>query len=339
MLLSPLSRLLFLVAITCNLLSCEVQQPAEEISESKSKEVVDSIPCPDSEVLGKSLLGKPLCAPVFSDEYRIKLENNLTDAKKHLESHLDDPEAKVWVGRRLAYLGKHHESIEFYSKSIQEHPNFAPLYRHRGHRYFVLRMFDEAIQDFEKATTLFNGYPDEVEQDGIPNSANIPISTLQTNSWHHLGLSYYMLADFDKAEYAFLQSVNIAPNADMLCASTIWLYYTLIRQGRGEEARDYLNPIVSDMKIYEYSNYYQLLQDYKLGNQESYTSLRKDTTISNHDRAVLTYGLVPFYLGQGDLTLAIEVANEIVDYGNWTEFAVMAAEAEVKNKKLTKGGS
>ncbi len=62
-----------------------------------------------------------------------------------------------------------------------------------------IREFDRAIQDFEKAATLIEGTEDKIEPDGLPNAQNIPVSTLHTNIWYHLGLAYYLQHDLENA--------------------------------------------------------------------------------------------------------------------------------------------
>ena len=73
------------------------------------------------------------------------------------------------MGRRLGYLWRYQDAIAMFSKGDRAHPNNPKLYRHRGHRYITVRQFDRAIADFEKATTLIKGTPDEIEPDGAPN--------------------------------------------------------------------------------------------------------------------------------------------------------------------------
>src|SRR4029079_14854032 len=108
-------------------------------------------------------------------------------------------DAAIWLGRRLAYLGRFPEAIEAFTQGIAIHPADARLYRHRGHRYITTRRFDREVADLTKASQLVAGKQDEVEPDGAPNKAGIPRSTLQSNIWYHLGLAQYLSGDFDAA--------------------------------------------------------------------------------------------------------------------------------------------
>ena len=96
-----------------------------------------------------SLLSKSLTSPP-PDGDLAKLEADLKKAREALAADPDDPEKTVWVGRRIGYLWRMNEAVDVYTKGIEKHPDYAPFYRHRGHRYISLRKFDLAIADLEK---------------------------------------------------------------------------------------------------------------------------------------------------------------------------------------------
>jgi tetratricopeptide (TPR) repeat protein len=156
-----------------------------------------------------SLLGDTLRRPAFADSTRARLRADLVRAESALAATLaaaraggaaprDVHDAYIWVGRRQAYLGQYRDAITTYSEGIaapegQYNPR---LFRHRGHRYITTRRLDSASADFERAATLIEGQPDEVEPDGAPNALGIPTSTLQFNIWYHLGLVRYLRGDW-----------------------------------------------------------------------------------------------------------------------------------------------
>ncbi|MCH7597128.1 MAG: hypothetical protein IID35_11310, partial [Planctomycetes bacterium] len=138
-----------------------------------------------------SLLGKPLTTePVASS--RKKLQDDLLAARVARDENVDDPSKIVWVGRRLGYLWRINDAIEVYALGIAEFPDYAPLYRHRGHRLISARRFREAIVDLERAARLIAGKADEIEQDGAPNERGIPLTTTAFNGWYYLGLARYL---------------------------------------------------------------------------------------------------------------------------------------------------
>jgi tetratricopeptide (TPR) repeat protein len=120
-------------------------------------------------------------APQMSGEGRKTQEAKLAEARNTLTKNPNDPDAMIWVGRRLGYLGAYKEAIRVFSEGAARFPKDARFLRHRGHRYITLRCFDDAIRDFEAAAKLVKGQPDEIEPDGLPNAMNIPTSTLQSN--------------------------------------------------------------------------------------------------------------------------------------------------------------
>ena len=130
--------------------------------------------------------------PPVSAEAKRDMEAKLKEARVRYEANPHDPEAIIWLGRRLGYLGRFREAVQVFSDGVYEFPADPRFYRHRGHRYITLRRFDLAIQDLEKAAELIKGKADEVEPDGQPNARNIPTSTLQFNIWYHLGLAHYL---------------------------------------------------------------------------------------------------------------------------------------------------
>lgn len=120
------------------------------------------------------------------------LEADLASAQAELREHPHDPARLVWVGRRLGYLWRIEEAIDVFSVGIAAHPNYTPLYRHRGHRYLTLRKFDLAAADLRRAAELIAGTRDEVEVDGAANEKNIPLTTTAFNIWYHLALAKYL---------------------------------------------------------------------------------------------------------------------------------------------------
>ena len=126
-----------------------------------------------------------------------------------------DADAIIWYGRRTAYLGRYRDAIRIFSNGIELHPEDARLYRHRGHRFISTRQLDEAIADLDYAAALVEGTEDEVEPDGMPNARGIPVSTLHSNIWYHLGLAHYLAGDYERAEWAYSQRAASAPNDDI----------------------------------------------------------------------------------------------------------------------------
>ena len=276
-------------------------------------------------------LEKSYPAPVLSDSIKKVFEANLRSAEKKYKADSSNDEHIIWYGRRLAYLGKYKEAIDIYTRGINLYPNNARFYRHRGHRYITLRCFDNAIADFKKAAELTRDQVDEIEADGIPNERNIPVSTLQTNIYYHLGLAYYLKSDNRQALLAWEKCLDISPNDDMKVATLNWLNIVLKKMGRQTEANQHLLQVKGDMEIIENYDYFDILYMYQTGNDSKLVEKTKDQqTISN---ATLGFALGTYYQLKGNKEKAKELFEKVMAGSQWNSFGFIAAEAELAKMK------
>lgn len=274
-----------------------------------------------------SPLGRPLfAAPPAAD--REKLEAELAQARACLAEKPDDPDRIIWVGRRLGYLWRMREAIEVFSDGIRNHPQYAPLYRHRGHRYISIRLFDHAIHDLETAAKLIEGRPDEMEPDGAPNSKNIPLTTTGFNVWYHLGVARYLKGDYDGSLSAFRICMNfLGGHDDNLVAVTDWMYMTLIRLGQKDEALKILETITPEMVMIENAAYHRRCLLYK-GVIKPDEFLSKDLE-GELNLATSGYGLGNWYLQNGVALRGVEILERVVDGPYWPAFGYIAAETDL----------
>lgn len=286
-------------------------------------------PAAQSTVEATSFLGHELRRPDLPPAFREQQSKLLEEAREAFVAQPDDPDALIWVGRRTAYLGRYREAVEIYSTGIAQHPDYAPLYRHRGHRHISLRQLDAAVADLSRAAELIDGTPDEVEQDGLPNARGIPTSTLHSNIWYHLGLAHYLRGDFESALTAYRADLGVASNPDMLAATSHWLYMTLRRLGRDAEAAEVLEAIDAGMDIIENHEYHRLLLMYKgeIGADELLAEIAGDG--DSLSSATTGYGVGNWFLYNGDAARAKEIFTRIVDGNQWASFGSIAAEAEL----------
>ena len=271
--------------------------------------------------------------PPVSDAAKRDMETQLAAARASYEANPNSAEAIIWFGRRLAYPGRLREAIEVYTKGIEKFPDDPRFYRHRGHRYIMLRKFAAAIADFEKAAALTRGKRDEVEPDGQPNARNIPTSTLQFNIWYHLGLAYYLSGQNNRALRSYRECLKVSKNPDALVATTHWLYMTLRRLNRSKEASQLLVSIRPGLEIIENDGYYRLLLMYK--GQVSPESLHADALKQGSSPGAhsILYGIGNWYSYNGRRPEARAVFQEILRTDQWTSFGYIAA--EVDSAKLT----
>jgi tetratricopeptide (TPR) repeat protein len=276
-----------------------------------------------------SLTGKPLFSVPPTGETRTRLEADLAKAQSEFDKNPSNADATIWLGRRLAYLGRFRDAIEVYTKGIATHPNEPRLYRHRGHRYITTRKFDLAVGDLTKASQLIAGKPDEIEPDGAPNAKGIPRSTLQSNIWYHLGLAHYLNGQFDQALTAYREGMKVSRvNDDMLIATSDWLYMTLRRLKRDAEARAVLDPIKEQMDVIENMAYHARLLMYK--GQRTPESVLNLNTADDVQIATQGYGVGNWYLVNGDRAKAKEIFDRVLAGRAWTAFGFIAAEADTQ---------
>jgi len=257
-----------------------------------------------------SLLGKKHYAQPAEGEALAQLKTDLADAWKALQSKPDDPENVILYGRRLAYLWRYHEAIDVYSGGIKNFPDNTMLYRHRGHRYLSIRKFDRAVQDLSIAAEL--------------NSQDFDI-------WYHLGLAHFLNGNFGKALSAYESCLSVSEDDESKVAVSHWLYMTLRRLERPDDAVKVLNNIIEGMDVEENQSYYDLLNFYK--GQESLEDIFDIEEASDLELATLGFGIGCWYLYNNDEATAKTYFKKIVETRYWPAFGFIAAEAELFRMK------
>lgn len=276
-------------------------------------------------VQAMSLLGEELRSPPASGA----VLENLATARADYDANPDNVDNIIWLGRRIAYTGDYRGAIRVFSEGIAKFPHDARLYRHRGHRYISVREIDRAIEDLERAAVLIKGSEDTVEPDGAPNALGIPVSSLHSNIWYHLGLAYYLTGDLDNAERVYRIAIAETPNDDMRVATTHWLYMTLRMTDQDEAAAAVLEPIQAEMNVIESMAYHQLCLLYK-GEGEMTTALAAGVTPAGGDSAMYGVGNWHFYNGRPDEARAM-FERMLTDSG-WASFGRIAAESDLARK-------
>ncbi len=285
----------------------------------------DILPDLPDDVQAMSLLGEAL----RSGEPSQALLDNLAAARAEYDANSADADNIIWLGRRIAYTGDYRGAIRVFSEGIDKFPDDARMYRHRGHRYISVREFNRAIEDLELAATLIEGTEDEVEPDGAPNPAGIPVSTLHSNIRYHLGLAYYLKGDLENALRVYERALAETPNDDMRVATTHWTYMSLRLLGRDEEAAAVLEPIRAEMNVIESMAYHQLCLLYK-GEGEMSAALSAGITPAGGDSAMYGVGNWHFYNGRQDEARAM--FERMIAESGWASFGRIAAESDLARK-------
>ncbi len=272
-----------------------------------------------------SLLGKSL----FSKPASQKSLDNLTAAKATYDADPMDADNIIWYGRRAAYTGDFRRAIEIFSEGIAKHPEDSRMYRHRGHRYITIREFDRAIADYEIAAKLIEGQEDSIEPDGAPNPLGIPVSSRHSNIWYHLGLSYYLVHDWENALRAYQTGHDLQVNDDNIVSTAHWIYMILRRMGRDKEAEAALVNISKDMNVIENFSYHNLDLFYK-GEIPAQTML--DVDPNDPSGASVAYGVANWYYYNGEVDKAYDLMERFMQTDSWGAFGFIAAEVDLSKR-------
>ena len=277
-----------------------------------------------------SLTGDTLRASAPSES----LQKKYNEKKEAYTQNPKNLDALIWYGRFTAYTGNYREAINIYTNGLQQFPNNSRLLRHRGHRYISLREFDKAIEDFSKAEQLIQGKENMVEEDGMPNAQNIPVSTMHGNIYYHLGLAHYLNGNYPAAQKAYENCLQTSPNPDNVVSATHWLYMIGRRMDEQENAEKYLSNIRPEMIIIENQSYQKACLFYKgeLVLEDVYDAT-SEATASN---SALKYAVGNWYLYSGQLEQARGIFNTILSGDDWASFGFIAAEVDMVNIQAKK---
>lgn len=273
-----------------------------------------------------SLLGDTLKTPSISQEVYDEYNKNFLEAIADYRIDPEDPEHIIWLGRRTAYLGEYREAVRIFTEGVFKNSDDPRIYRHRGHRYITLRLFDAAIRDFEKAEGFMRNMEDRIEPDGLPNEYGVPTSTLKSNVWYHKGLVHYLKGDFESAIESYEKALDLDLTDDMRVATLYWYYMSLKREGRDAEAGLAISDINEEIDLMENDAYLSMILVFRGIFSEEHLDEVSDDALQN---ATLGYGIGNWHYINGREDRAYEIWQDIYDSGNWAAFGFIAAEAEL----------
>ncbi len=275
----------------------------------------------------RSLLGEDLRRLPLPDEERVRRETQFERARAAAEAGPGDLGAWIWYGRRAAALGRFRDSVEIFTRALGRFPEDPRILRHRGHRFITLRRFDLAVADLARAAELSEHMADEEEPPVNPNPRNVILDTLKQSVHYHLGLAHFLRADFASAAAAFETCRTHSTNPDALVSVTHWLYLTLRRLGRHDDARAALDQVRSDADVIENHAYRKLVQAWKseIRPDDLWDSARAGA--DGTDLATIGAGVGFWHLASGREARAREIWTEVLRRSPWPAFGRIAAEA------------
>ena len=270
-----------------------------------------------------SLLGDTLRSAPPSES----LQKKYNEKKEAYTTNPGSLDALIWYGRFTAYTGNYREAIHIFSNGLQQFPNNSRLLRHRGHRYITIREFDKAIEDLSKAVMLIQGKENMVEEDGMPNAQNIPVSTMHGNIYYHLGLAQYLNGNHPAALKAYENCLQTSPNPDNVVSATHWLYMIQQRMKQPKDAKKYLSNIQPLMNVIENQSYHQACLFYK--GELQLEDVYRPTAEQTASNSALKYAIGNWYSYNNKPEQAIGIFNTILSGKDWASFGYIAAEADL----------
>lgn len=219
----------------------------------------------------------------------------------------NNPELYLKKGIALSRASLHHqEAINLFSHGLTLDPFHALLYRWRGHKFVNVRQFNQARADLEISSR---------------------IDPSNWDTWYHLGLANYLLQDFARAEKAYRQCWAITDTEDKRVAIADWLYMTLRRQDRKEEAQELLSFITPETDHGPNEAYYRRLLLYR--GELTADDLLEGADIADVNFVTLGYGMGNYFYYNGNTERAVEIWKQVLSGKYWSAFGYVASEVEL----------
>lgn len=243
-------------------------------------------------------------------------------AQKALNADPKNPALFFKLALAQSGVREYRESIATCTRGLAIAPHDADLLTERGHREVGLREFTKARADLEKSEK---------------------IDPKKVDTYYHLGLAHYFLGEFAAAAEAFHHAVDLAPTTDSRINSSNWLYASLRRARKDDEAAKALAAITPDMKNTEPHTFFylSLIRFFQGKMPESQAVPPQPAPDNTDDEAELrfdtvAYGVGNWYLYNGNPAKAQEYFRKIVKGKVWLTWGFIGAESEVAKAEKSK---
>lgn len=265
-----------------------------------------------------NVLSEPALPNCASRSSEVLLKEDLTpmdplalEAKAAAEADPTDPEKWIKYGRVLRRQSMHREAIAAYCMGITYNPFYPLLYRHRAHAYINIGEFAVSAATFEIALRL---------------------DPSNWDCWYHQGVAYYLSRQYDRALASFQETLKRSELFDDIVATKDWLWMTLTRLGRHEEAAEIVKDIKPGHEVqYADCGYYNRVLVYN-GTMTPEEALKvTEENPDGHYYATAAYGIARYYLSKGETEKAWAILKKIADADSWGGFAEHAARVDVQN--------
>ena len=250
--------------------------------------------------------------------YALPDDQNIVDARKKLAADPTSVERVLQLSKAQAARRQYKEAVATATQGLAFAPKSAELYLERGHRELGLRQFKTAVNDLEQATKL---------------------APEMLDAYYHLGLAHYFLAEFNEAASSFDRARALAKSNDNLIDCSNWLYVSLRRASKDQEAAQVLTRITPEVKNTEphLAFYLRLLHFYQ-GKLTEEAVLPPPPAGPEDLEGELAFNTVSYGVGNWRLyhhndSAAIDLFSKVVKGEAWNSWGFIGSELELLRRK------
>jgi tetratricopeptide (TPR) repeat protein len=246
--------------------------------------------------------------------YSLPDDESVIAARKSLAADPKSVERVLQLSKAEAGRRQYREAVATSTAGLAFAPNSADLYMERGHRELGLREFKAAMNDLQQATRL---------------------APEMLDAYYHLGLAHYFLGEFDEAAVSFDKARALAKSNDSLIDCANWLYVSLRRAGKEDEAALVLIRITPEVKNTEPHLYFylRLLRFYQ-GQLTAEAVLPPPPAAPDDLEGELAFDTVSYGVGNWDLyhhnrPEAVSLFRNVVTGEAWNAWGFIGSEMDL----------
>jgi tetratricopeptide (TPR) repeat protein len=245
-------------------------------------------------------------------------DQSVTDARRSLAADHRNVSLVLQLAHAEAARRQYREAVATATAGLAFAPNNADLYLERGHRELGLREFTAAMKDLEQAARL---------------------APQMLDAHYHLGLAHYFLGEFDAAAASFERARSLSKSDDSLIDCSNWLYVSLRRAGKQQQAEQVLTRITPEVKNTEPHLYFYLrLLHFYQGKLTAESVLPPPPTGPADLEGELAFNTVSYGVGNWriyhqDRSGAIGLFRNVVKGEAWNSWGFIGSEQELLRDK------
>ncbi len=246
--------------------------------------------------------------------YALPDDDAVITARNKLAADPKNAKLVMTLSQAMAGRRQYREAVDVCTKGLATAPDNVDILIERGHRELGLRNFAGARGDLEHAASL---------------------DPKKIDAFYHLGLAYYFQGQFGAAADSFRKALTLAPDNDNVIDCSNWLYVSLRRANKPDDAQQVLKRITPDLKNTgpHYAFYLRLLRFYQGSLFEGQVVPQKPTDPNDVEAELafdtVTYGVGNWHLYTGDPDRPAELFKQVVTGNAWNAWGFVGSEVEL----------